>query len=644
MKKWLASFISDGPRLRFYLVPSVLYIFYVAHAPVQIYASSPHDDAMFWTHAYSIVSGQWLGQFSQMTLPKGVGYPLFLAFVSVTGVSVSVLLAIVQLLAAFSMSKALIAWGLNHWLSWIAFIFANAQSALITVRPTRDYFYASLVILFISGLMLILKEKPLRYHTAIFFGLAAGFLFITREEGAWVAPAILLLLVAAFLKFRNFKAYLLRRWRIFLVYLSSTLIVIFGVSAINFASYGTFTTQDFTVGSYPRVFETLQSVQFEKEIRHVAVPEKTRDELYKLSPAFGELQEYFEGPGMGWTEHSCNFSSEKCGEYGTGWFLWALRDAVASRGYYENPALADAYYSRLQTELNELCSSKKLNCVSKNFGLIPKLSNQDIIDFPNVLNEAIGLLIYKDYGVYSSGYSVGDAQVLYLIKSFLGSPRTAPTELESRNLASGWIYPGKPELVQIACEGVPLNSNLTKLKSPDLVLAFKDPEATDQRFKFSFNSNDVCTLQLEKSPETRIELKDLKNGPNQLGNSKVFIDYLVLDSTSRAFEVFNLTKTTITDWLEIVNPVMLFGGSALWVLLLLIAIFKRDRSPSVWYVGALWFVTLGRVILIAYVATTSFPAVFETYILPAYFALPFAAVATLGLAFDTFSRMKRAAS
>lgn len=644
MKKWLTRVINDGPRLRFYLVPSVLYIFYVAHAPVQIFASSPHDDAMFWTHAYSIVSGQWLGQFSQMTLPKGVGFPLFLALGSISGISVSILLAIFQLVAAFSLSKSLVDWGFNRWLSWVAFLCANAQSALIVVRPSRDYFYASLVILAISGILFLLKEKPVKYRTAVFFGLAAGFFLITREEGAWVLPAVILLIVAASLKFPNFKAHLARRWKILATYLSSMLIVIIGVSTLNFVSYGTFTTQDFTVGSYPRVLETLSSIQFEEEIKHVPVPEKTRDELYRLSPAFGELKEYFEGPGMGWTEQPCKFEGEECGEYGTGWFMWALRDAVASRGYYENPALADAYYSRLQTELNELCSSKKLNCVSKNFGLIPKLSNRDINDFPNVLNEAIGLLNYRDYGVYSSGYSVGEPQVLYLIKSFLGSPRTAPTEYESRSLASGWVYPTKPESLQITCTGEDPNFNLTSVKSPDLALAFKDSEATNQRFRFSFNSNDDCTLQSPQASEIKIALNDLRNGSNEFGKSTIFIDYQVRDSTSKAFAVFNLMKTTITNGLELVNPVMLFGGSALWMLLLIIALLRRDRAPLISLVGALWFVVLGRIVLIAYVGTTSFPAIFETYILPAYFALPFAAVATLGLAFDTFSKIRRAAS
>jgi hypothetical protein len=103
-------------------------------------------------------------------------------------------------------------------------------------------------------------------------------------------------------------------------------------------------------------------------------------------------------------------------------------------------------------------------------------------------------------------------------------------------------------------------------------------------------------------------------------------------------------KTTITNGLELLNPLMLFGGSALWTLLLLVSMLKRKRAPFVWLVGALWSVVLGRIILISYVGTTSFPAIFETYILPAYFALPFAAVATLGLTIDTFSNSKKTRS
>ena len=41
--------------------------------------SSPHDDTLFVGLALNILQGDWLGSYTQFTLMKGSGYPLFIS-------------------------------------------------------------------------------------------------------------------------------------------------------------------------------------------------------------------------------------------------------------------------------------------------------------------------------------------------------------------------------------------------------------------------------------------------------------------------------------------------------------------------------------------------------------------------------------
>ena len=46
----------------------------------------PHDDSLFLEHALNILNGNWLGDYFNKTLIKGVGYPLFIVVSAIFGI------------------------------------------------------------------------------------------------------------------------------------------------------------------------------------------------------------------------------------------------------------------------------------------------------------------------------------------------------------------------------------------------------------------------------------------------------------------------------------------------------------------------------------------------------------------------------
>jgi hypothetical protein len=93
-----------------------------------------------------------------------------------------------------------------------------------------------------------------------------------------------------------------------------------------------------------------------------------RERIYAVSPAFAELRPFLDGDVVnGWS---------KWGPYAgrdiSTHFVFALRDAVASAGYYSSGVAAAAYYRRLASEVNTACDKGLLECYGKDNSIIPK--------------------------------------------------------------------------------------------------------------------------------------------------------------------------------------------------------------------------------------------------------------------------------
>ena len=98
-----------------FIVFSLGYLILAMHLPVAIKIFATHDDALFWDHAQQIIKGNWLGSYNNLTLAKGVGFPLFLAMNAVLGIPVTLLLALFYLFACGLLAKTLIALKINKY-------------------------------------------------------------------------------------------------------------------------------------------------------------------------------------------------------------------------------------------------------------------------------------------------------------------------------------------------------------------------------------------------------------------------------------------------------------------------------------------------------------------------------------------------
>ena len=69
------------------LIFSFIKIILVQNLPIYAIANAVHDDRMMINIAQSLMNGEWMGSYNQMTLVKGIMYPLFLVFCNKIGIS-----------------------------------------------------------------------------------------------------------------------------------------------------------------------------------------------------------------------------------------------------------------------------------------------------------------------------------------------------------------------------------------------------------------------------------------------------------------------------------------------------------------------------------------------------------------------------
>lgn len=625
---------ARGWRLS-YLSLSFAYLVFVSHQPVLIIANSPHDDGLFWTQAASMLSGDWLGPYSQMTMPKGVGFPILIAAGAILSIPVHVVAALVLIGCLSILLVSLRTLGIPELALFGVFVATLSQSSLIMDRPLRDSLYSSLTLVAVALAILVVSPRCRTSSQRLFFvGVVVGVFLITREESIWVAPGLLLVTLGAWIFARRLKIQASLTIRSITYALIGVLVAPTIVSTLNYGYYGTFQTQDFTNGNFPKAIQALQSVTEHPTKRRVPVTLENRQAIYEVSSSFNELRPYFEGPGLGWADHGCRYFEDLCGEYGAGWFSWALRDAVASRGYYSSPSDADAFYGRLSGEVKSACSSGELECKGRGFWLIPQITDAALKELVPTTLKGFGVLTTAQHQGETLGRSSGDPGAVFLIRALLGSPRTSPLPTDDYGLIRGWqLGPNGDEgRFTVICHPDVVQPSVIWKSSSDLVSEFRDEGAGQRRFEFSYPRESECKIILGQG-DSQIAVQLNKLGPGseaESGDFRLHVDSIRQSQVNEPFKFALWVKSGLSILNSFMNAFFLWVCGGGLVLAIISASVRRSRDFGVALVAAgVYALIVSRIILLSIVSVTSFPTSGHLYYMPAFALVSLAGILSI---------------
>ena len=650
---WLKPRLSLWVRTRAVQVCALgacFYLWLVSVFNVEARLYNQHDDALYLRQAAYLSLGEWLGDYDELTLAKGPGYPAFIALAFKLNLPLLLaqhLLHIAACVLFCNVTRRLVE---RTWLCVALFFMLLFNPVMWAMQAVlRDHFYASLTLFVLACAIGLLTacQRNLRELAgwAVGLGLALAVLWNTREEGVWIIPLWLLCAVGACdVVWQTVGA---ERWKRLALVLSTAVLPLaltLALACINGWIYGAWLTTDLNYGPFAAAYGATMRVKHQHEQRYIPMPAETRERLYRASPAFAELRPKLEIPGQVWKAY-CAFNHPLCQqEFFGGFYLWAFRDAVRGLGYYRSASASQEYLNRLANEVNQACANGTLDCLPPRQTVTPVWHMEYLPPFLNAAKRAL-FLVFK--------FAPPSAELAKL-RSFCEHqpfpkgllplldtlyPCAEPGQMTT---ITGWAFSpaGEVSLEVLAPNGAQLQPfKLEKMASPELAgeavrLGISAPGIENARF----------TLQLSPlpAPDTQLALKtggqtlavlDAATGKTRSQTKEIYFHIesinnrreLVSNRQATPVLLFRLQILTLLNGLyRIVFPVLALG--ALTVLPLLLwrgwRAGKASRQ-SLSCLTALLALTglVSRFGLIALVDTTSFEAVTLWYLSPAYVLL-----------------------
>lgn len=346
------------------------------------------DDMVMYNAAVSISRGNWLGAYGFLTLAKRTFFSLWLFVLHALRIPYllggQLLWAGASLAAAAAFLPAL----KKRWLSLALFALllfnpasvANPAPLAYITRVYRDNIFPALCVLCVAGMVGFALRSHLRLRRSVWWlvlaGLAFGACWLTREDGWWLLPfvaAAAIVTVIAIVKQKiNLKQKLVRCAALVLpfVILAGTLL---GWMGMNQQYYGRFVLDDFQSGEFADAYGAMTRIDHTNWDPQVAVPREVIDKLYEEVPQFAELQPWLD------SKRFLSKYTRDDGEYTSGAFYWALREAAGEAGYYDTPQKAQQYFSLLADKINLLCDTGVLAAGPARSSVSPPIRTEYVV-------------------------------------------------------------------------------------------------------------------------------------------------------------------------------------------------------------------------------------------------------------------------
>jgi hypothetical protein len=515
------------------------------------------------------------------------------------------------------------------------------------LRVMRDQIYwaqtISVLLLFAVVFLAPPRARCLAIIVAGLAGSMLGWAWLTREEGAWYLPGLALLLAGAIVIHRRKRSELLALARNLGVVAAALLVINGAFITGNRLVYGSFVGVDFKEHNFESTLELLADVDAGPRLAYVPVTNTARAEIAKVSPAFAPLSEAL-APGqpifVGWNSVGCAVYPTTCGDIAGGWFMWALRDAAAKNGFYRSPAIASESFGKIASEIAAACSTGRLNCRRRWLSYLPPLTVGQWTALPRAMLSVLDRVIFLDppLPAIAEKPSIRSRDAEYL--DFLHEPYVDPPIQRSYQLiVRGWYRdaasPDWPIFKVYAEQGLEIQSSTTRLASPDLQQHFSDPAADHNRFEISFLCPNICVVTALGAQHRELRIAVDHDGPTSAisGSAVLYVDSVANANASRVANPAQNLAARARLWLvriyTILIPTLLIAGvfaamAAIWH-----AIKRRTLDVVLLTALACWTLVVTRIVLLALIEVSSFPAANMLYAAPAAYLAVIAAILSI---------------
>ena len=335
--------------------------FLIYNLPIMAVPKGIHDDWIMVHLAETLRNGQWLGEYNDLTLTKGMFFPLYLALCNFFHLSYLNVTAL-----CYTISCMLFVYGLRPllkktWAMGLLYLALLWNPVSYSVQAFQRVYrnsisYIQVLLIFGGFLALYLRRKePLKKQALWVLAAAFGTVsfFYTREDAIWVVPFLLVFLAvylgSVFCLFRKTgeRAYIGKG---ILVLVPFLFLWLTGqvIAAQNESHYGIRTTNELQDSGFAKMYKSMMAVKPNEDISGVTLTSEKLARMCDACPTLKELEPYFQSSKEFWAGPE---GDADVWEVRDGWVFWILRTALAQAGYYENGAMADEICLKIRDEL-----------------------------------------------------------------------------------------------------------------------------------------------------------------------------------------------------------------------------------------------------------------------------------------------------
>lgn len=348
----------------------VLKEFLVYNLPIMAVPKGIHDDWIMVHMADALRSGQWLGEYNDLTLTKGMFFPFYLAvlnFLRLSYLSVSALLYTVSCMIFVYALRPLLK---KYWACFTLYLVFLWNPVSYSVQAFQRVYRNSIsyiqVLLIFGGLLALWlrRKEPVKKQILWLLTAAVGMVtfFYTREDAIWVEPFlivfVLVYLGTMFFLWRkeHAKAYAVKAVLVLLPFLC-----VWGAGQLiaqeNDNHYNIHLTNELQKGGFAEMYKSMMAVKPEEDIPGVTM---TREKIARMCdecPTLKELEPYIHSSRLYWAGSGEN---EKDWEVRDGWVFWIFRTALAQAGYYTDGETVNQVCLQIRDELEAAMDEGRL--------------------------------------------------------------------------------------------------------------------------------------------------------------------------------------------------------------------------------------------------------------------------------------------
>ncbi len=340
---------------------------------IHIYAidSAPIDDGCVFLAAQSILNGNWLGDYSWVTLGKNMFFSIYIVLLNQLHIPYLIANQLLYLAVTVFTVISLRPVIKNIWAKLILFTviwFSPFSWAQFTLRVYRDSIFPQLVLLFFAGIIgfCLRREQPVKRQIpfALAAGLGFGLSWLTREDAYWIFPfgfcAALVYAFAVAFNEGSIKKAAIKIISVPLLSFAVGMILVGSYCTANYFKYGIFATNDYYSSGFSSAMAAMVRADTDIPHDHNLVCKDTREKLYGVSPSLAKLKPFIENENV-----YNSYGNKETGEIGSAGICWAIRKAAQDAGFAESATEADAFFSDIAREINAACDEGRIDAFDK---------------------------------------------------------------------------------------------------------------------------------------------------------------------------------------------------------------------------------------------------------------------------------------